>query len=165
MAQLNKQLRTHTLLSMSVWAKVKDYFSTRGVDIVGFEPTGRDSVDVFELLKEVEANDEWMYTLESHIKTKVSPYDQGWCKFKQGEYEAASRHFQLHLQDQPEDACARRIHAIAVAYAGGEAVYRRTTRVPWDCIEEGLDHVSQPTEVGTAWAAMEELVCDEEKLS
>ena len=70
LAQLNRQLQTHILITGQIWTQVKEHFSSRGVDTVQFSASESGPVDLYELLKEAdEANDEWMYALKNHNST------------------------------------------------------------------------------------------------
>jgi adenylate cyclase len=136
MARLNAQLKTSVLLSSTTYDKARDHFVTRGVDVVKVAETGTNAV-LYELISEMEVNDEWMYVLQERANN-VSEYDKGWSLFMKGDHANAAAIFKRHLADNPGDAAAQRLLGLAIklmAKPDGPACYR-SIGVPWDRLED-----------------------------
>ena len=137
LSKLNKQLSTKILISDSCRQLVKGQFDVRGVDMLRFAEAAGVSgghMEVSELLEEARTTDEWMY----HLHAGQQDFDVGWECMKRGDYVAARRCFERHIDACEGDDCARRLFDMAVCRAqrNDPTPYERRVGVPWECLEQ-----------------------------
>jgi hypothetical protein len=139
LSKLNHQLQTQILVASHTIAEVPGHFEYRAIDLVQFPMDSRPKfastglVEVFELLKEREVNDEWMYSLEQ-LKMDT-PYDKAWGLIKQGHYSTAAVHLKSHTEAHPEDVGALRLLNLSRRAGAEQTPYKRVIGVPWQVLE------------------------------